>query len=173
MDGLSSQWPNIPPSSGRSKLAAHFKEGTGMGLLDQLAGNVLSGMLGGTQPQGQSPLLQVAMNLIQQNGGLPGILAKFQQAGLGQHADSWVSTGANLPISADQLKQVLGSGAIGQIAGQLGLDHAQVSGGLAQMLPQLINQLTPNGQVPANHADLLSEGLALLAGRGAGTAPAT
>jgi len=144
-----------------------------MGLLDQLAGNVLSGMLGGTQPQGQSPLLQVAMNLIQQNGGLPGILAKFQQAGLGQHADSWISTGANLPISADQLKQVLGSGAIGQIAGQLGLDHAQVSGGLAQMLPQLINQLTPNGQVPANHADLLSEGLALLSGRGAGTAPAT
>jgi uncharacterized protein YidB (DUF937 family) len=145
-----------------------------MGLLDQLAGSVLSGALGNLQQQhGQSPLLQVAMNLIQQNGGLPGLISKFQQAGLGQHADSWVSTGANLPISADQLHQVLGSGAIGQIASQLGLDHAQVSGGLAQILPQLINQLTPNGQVPANHADLLSEGLALLAGRGAGAVPAS
>lgn len=144
-----------------------------MGLLDQLAGSVLGGALGGLQQQnGNSPLLQVAMNLIQQNGGLPGLLAKFQQAGLGQHVDSWVSTGANLPISPDQLHQVLGSGAIGQIASQLGMDHGQVSGGLAQILPQLINQLTPNGQVPANHADLLSEGLALLSGRGAGTAPA-
>jgi uncharacterized protein YidB (DUF937 family) len=134
-----------------------------MGLLDQLAGSVLSGVLGNAQQQGQSPLLQAAMTLIQQNGGLPGLLAKFQQAGLGQHADSWVSTGANLPISADQLKQVLGSGAIANIASQLGLDHGQVSSGLAQVLPQLVNQLTPNGTVPANHGDLLSEGLALLA----------
>jgi len=67
---------------------------------------------------------------------------------------------------------VLGSGAIASIASQLGMDHAQVSGGLAQLLPQLVNQLTPNGSVPANHADLLSEGLSLLAGRGAGAAPA-
>jgi uncharacterized protein YidB (DUF937 family) len=112
------------------------------------------------------------MTLIQQNGGLPGLLQKFQQSGLGQHAESWVSSNANLPISADQLHQVLGSGAIASIASQLGMDHAQVSGGLAQLLPQLVNQLTPNGSVPANHADLLSEGLSLLAGRGAGAAPA-
>jgi len=144
-----------------------------MGLLDQLAGSVLSGSLGGgQQQQGQSPLLQAALTLIQQNGGLPGLLAKFQQSGLGQHAESWVSNNANLPISADQLHQVLGSDAVAGIASKLGLDHAQVSGGLAQMLPQLINQMTPNGAVPANHSDLLSEGLSLLAGRGAGAAPA-
>jgi uncharacterized protein YidB (DUF937 family) len=145
-----------------------------MGLFSELAGDLLSGAVGGAQQQGQgqSPLLGVAMNLIQQNGGLPGLLSKFQQAGLGQHVESWVSSGANLPITPDQLHQVLGSGAIGQIASQLGLDHGQVAGGLAQLLPQLVNSLTPNGQVPANHADLLSEGLALLAGRGAG-APAT
>lgn len=139
-----------------------------MGLFSELAGDLLSGALGGAQQQsqGQSPLLQVAMNLIQQNGGLPGLLDKFQQAGLGQHVESWVSNGANLPISADQLHQALGSGAIGQIASQLGLDHTQVAGGLAQLLPQLVNSLTPSGQVPDNHADLLSEGLALLAGRG-------
>ncbi|MDE0856727.1 MAG: YidB family protein [Nevskia sp.] len=146
-----------------------------MGLLDQLAGSLLSGALGGAQQPGQpgqSPLLQAAMTLIQQNGGLPGLLSKFQQSGLGQQAESWVSSNANLPISAEQLHQVLGSGAIAQIASQLGMDHGQVSGGLAQLLPQLINQMTPNGSVPANHADLLSEGLALLAGRGAGAAPA-
>jgi uncharacterized protein YidB (DUF937 family) len=144
-----------------------------MGLFDQLAGGLLSGVLGGAQQQGQaqSPLLQAALNLIQQNGGLPGLLARFQQAGLGQQVDSWVAAGANLPISAEQLHQALGSGAIAQIASQLGLDHAQVSGGLAQLLPQLVDSLTPSGQVPDNHADLLSEGLALLAGRGAG-APA-
>jgi len=143
-----------------------------MGLLDQLAGSVLSGSLGGgQQQQGQSPLLQAALTLIQQNGGLPGLLAKFQQSGLGQHAESWVSNNANLPISADQLHQVLGSDAVAGIASKLGLDHAQISGGLAQMLPQLINQMTPNGAVPANHSDLLSEGLSLLAGRGAGAAP--
>jgi len=143
-----------------------------MGLLDQLAGSVLSGSLGGgQQQQGQSPLLQAALTLIQQNGGLPGLLAKFQQSGLGQHAESWVSNNANLPISADQLHQVLGSDAVAGIASKLGLDHAQISGGLAQMLPQLINQMTPNGSVPANHSDLLSEGLSLLAGRGAGAAP--
>lgn len=144
-----------------------------MGLLDQLAGSLLSGSSGGAQQQpGQSPLLQAALTLIQQNGGLPGLLQKFQQSGLGQHAESWVSNNANLPITADQLHQVLGSGAIASIASQLGMDHAQVSGGLAQMLPQLINQMTPNGTVPANHSDLLSEGLSLLAGRGAGAAPA-
>ena len=144
-----------------------------MGLLDQLAGSVLSGALSNLQQQhGQSPLLQVAMNLIQQNGGVPGVIAKFEQAGLAQHAASWVSSGANLPISADQLRQALGSDTIASIAGKLGLDHSQVSGALAQMLPQLIDHMTPNGSVPANHADLLSEGLALLAGGGAAPAPA-
>lgn len=55
---------------------------------------------GGAQ---QSPLMQVALQLIRQNGGLQGILGKFQQAGYGAQADSWVSTGQNLPTSADAL----------------------------------------------------------------------
>ena len=142
-----------------------------MGLFDQLAGNLLSDVLGGNaQQQGQSPLLQAAMGLIQQNGGLPGLLSKFEQAGFGEHAQSWVSSGTNLPISGDQIKQVLGTGAIANIASQLGQDHGQVSSGLAQLLPQLVNQLTPTGSVPANHADLISEGLQLLS-KGAGASP--
>jgi uncharacterized protein YidB (DUF937 family) len=139
-----------------------------MGLFDQLAGGLLNDVLGGAQQQaqGQSPLLQAALGLIQQNGGLPGLISKFEQAGLGAHAASWVGNGANQPVTADQVHQALGGDAIAGIASQLGLDHGQVSGALAQLLPQLISNLTPNGQVPANHADLLSEGLALLAGRG-------
>ncbi len=108
--------------------------------------------------------MHAALGLIQQNGGIAGVLQKFQQSGLGQHAESWVSNGANLPITADQLHQVLGSGAVSGIAAQLGVDPSQISAGLAQALPQLINHLTPNGSVPENHADLVSEGLALLKG---------
>ena len=70
-------------------------------------------------------------------------------------------------ISGDQLQQVLGSSSIGNVASQLGMSHGQASSALAQILPELINQLTPSGQLPDNHADLLSQGLAMLTGRGA------
>ena len=132
-----------------------------MGLLDGLLGN----LTGGNAQQGQNPLLQMGLQMIQQNGGLPGIIAKFQQAGLGQQAGSWVGTGQNLPISADQLQQVLGSGSIAQIAQQLGLSHGEAGNGLAQALPQLIDKLTPTGQVSADHGDLLAQAMAALTKR--------
>jgi uncharacterized protein YidB (DUF937 family) len=132
-----------------------------MGLLDGLLGN----LTGGNAQQAQNPLLQMGLQMIQQNGGLPGIIAKFQQAGLGQQAGSWVGTGQNLPISADQLQQVLGSGSIAQIAQQLGLSHGDAGNGLAQALPQLIDKLTPAGQVPADHGDLLAQAMAALTKR--------
>jgi uncharacterized protein YidB (DUF937 family) len=133
-----------------------------MGMLDGLIGL----MAGGTQ-QGQSPLLQMAAQLIEQNGGLPGIISKFQQAGMSQQAGSWVSTGQNMPISADQLQQVLGSGQIGQIAQQLGLSHGAAGNGLAQALPQLIDQLTPSGQISPDHNDMLKQALSMLTSRSA------
>jgi uncharacterized protein YidB (DUF937 family) len=132
-----------------------------MGLLDGLLGGLLPG---GTQP-GQSPLVSVALQLIQQNGGLPGIISKFQNGGLTDHVGSWVGTGANMPVTGSQLQEVLGTGAIGQIAQQLGLSHGDASSGLAQVLPQIINQMTPNGQVPADHADLLKQALSALSQR--------
>src|SRR5579859_6283832 len=103
--GLLTQWRNTPPSCRRSKLKGSFPgRRSVMGLFDQLAGNVLTGVLGNMQQQhGQNPMFQVAMNLIQQNGGVPGLIARFEQSGLGQQAASWVSTGANQAISADQL----------------------------------------------------------------------
>ena len=132
-----------------------------MGLLDSLLG-----MMGGGAPQqGQSPLVQAALQLIQQNGGLPGIISKFQNGGLGAQAGSWISTGENMPISGNQLQEILGSGSIGQIAQQLGLSHGDASSGLAQVLPQIIDKLTPTGQVTADHGDMLAQALSALTKR--------
>jgi len=131
-----------------------------MGLLDSLLGSFTGG--GTSSP---SPLMNAALQLIQQEGGLPGIISKFEQGGLGAQAQSWVGNGANMPISASQIQQILGSGSIGQIAQQLGLAHGDVSSGLAQALPQIIDQLTPNGQIPANHGDMLAQALAMLSKR--------
>src|SRR5882724_13478522 len=72
-------------------------------------GSVLGGLAGGNQAQSGNLLLQLALSMLQQNGGLEGVLNKFRQGGLAQHADSWVSTGQNMNISADQLQQVFGS----------------------------------------------------------------
>lgn len=135
-----------------------------MGLLDGLLGNVLGGMMGGgggAQLQ-QSPLLQLALQMLQQNGGIEGILGKFQQAGYAEQAQSWVSTGENQPISADALQQVLGQGQLGQLAQQLGIGQGEAAGGLASVLPQLIDQMTPQGQVPQGGGDLVAQALAIL-----------
>jgi uncharacterized protein YidB (DUF937 family) len=151
-----------------------------MGILDALIGNVLSSALGGNQrqdplgsvlggPTGVSRaqsgnlLLQVALLLLQQNGGLEGILGRFRQGGLGQQADSWVGTGQNMNISADQLQQIFGSSTMNDLASQLGMPQEQAGSTMAQLLPELINQLTPQGHVPQNSDDEIAQGLSMLA----------
>lgn len=127
-----------------------------MGLFDSVMGAVSS------QMQQQGGLASVLGGLLANNsevGGLGGLTEKFGQAGMGDLIASWVGKGENLPISAEQISSVLGSGALGNIASQLGLDPAQVSGQLAQMLPGLIDQLTPHGAAPegglGNAGDLM------------------
>jgi uncharacterized protein YidB (DUF937 family) len=123
-----------------------------MSLLTSILGSVMGG-----GAQQQNPLLNIALSMLSNQGGagaggaasgLAGLLGQFQQAGLGHVADSWIGSGQNLPISGDQLSQILGSGQIGQIAQQLGLSHEQTSGQLADLLPGLIDKLTPHGQAP-------------------------
>ena len=133
-----------------------------MGMLDGLLGSLMGGMTGDGTGGKQSPLVQIALQLLQQNGGVQGVLAKFQQAGYGAQADSWVSTGQNQPINADVLSQVLGHGQLGQIAQQLGMSHGDAAGGLASILPQMIDKMTPQGQVPDDHNDMVAQALALL-----------
>lgn len=129
-----------------------------MGLLDSVVG-----ALAGGQSGGESPLLTVVMQLINnpQTGGLAGLVQSFQQGGLGSIVNSWVSTGQNLPISAEQIQAVLGGGQLQNIAAQLGMSTEQASGGLADLLPQLVDKLTPNGQVPEG-GDLLAQGMDML-----------
>ena len=97
-----------------------------------------------------------------QTGGLQGLIAAFQDKGLGDLVSSWVGTGQNLPISPEQLQSVLGSGQIGQIAQQLGLSSQEVSGQLSALLPQVIDGITPNGQVP--EGDAMQNALGMLSG---------
>jgi uncharacterized protein YidB (DUF937 family) len=133
-----------------------------MGMLDGLLGSLMGGMMGGGQQQQQNPLLAIALQMLQQNGGLEGILGKFQQAGFGEQADSWVSTGQNLPIDPGALGQVFGQEELGQIARQTGMSQQDLSGGLADLLPGLIDGMTPKGQVPAESSDLVNQALAML-----------
>jgi uncharacterized protein YidB (DUF937 family) len=130
-----------------------------MGMLDGLLGSVLGKAMGGGQ-QGNM-LMDMVTGLLNnpQSGGLTGLLDKFKAAGLGDQAASWVGTGQNMPVSGDQMHNALGGDFIQQIAGKLGVDASQASGGLAQLLPQLIDKLTPDGAVPQD-GNQLEQGLA-------------
>ncbi|WP_079436294.1 YidB family protein [Zoogloea sp. LCSB751] len=135
-----------------------------MGLFDQVVGAVMSGQA--TEGAG-NPLLAGIMQLVNdpQTGGLAGLVQAFQNGGLGDIAKSWVSTGQNLPISAEQIQSVLGSSGILQsLASQFGLDSEQVSGQLAELLPQVVDKLTPNGAIPESN-DLVAQGIELLKGK--------
>jgi uncharacterized protein YidB (DUF937 family) len=119
-----------------------------MGLLDSVVGALGQGGGGG----GQAELINAVISLIanQGQGGLGGLLAQLQQGGLGDAVASWVGTGQNLPVSPDQLSQALGPDTIGAIAQQLGLSHGDAAGQLSQVLPQVVDKLTPNGQLQAD-----------------------
>jgi uncharacterized protein YidB (DUF937 family) len=140
-----------------------------MGFLDGILGSLAGSVLGGSQQAGGgNRLVHLALQVLEQNGGLTGVLDKFKASGLAQQAESWVGTGANLPVSPDQLSQVLGSANLGELASKIGLPTGTATSGLAEMLPQLIDKLTPQGQIPGDHADLVSRGLALLGKLGRG-----
>lgn len=84
-------------------------------------------------------------------GGLGGLIGALTQGGLGNVANSWVSRGQNLPISPDQITQILGGGGGGllaQLAQQAGISQGEAASGLSQILPDLVDKLTPDGQVP-------------------------
>jgi uncharacterized protein YidB (DUF937 family) len=131
----------------------------GGGALGSILGSVLGGQQGGGM---NSQLINMAIGMLGNDGaqgGLGGLVSKFQQAGLGDAVSSWIGTGENQAISPDQLSNVLGSDAIGNIASQLGMSHGDAAGQLSQILPGLIDKLTPDGAAPAgglgNAGDLM------------------
>jgi uncharacterized protein YidB (DUF937 family) len=132
-----------------------------MGLLDELLGGLTGQPAGG---QRGNTLLDLATAVIQGHpGGLAGLLQQFTAAGLDREASSWVSTGQNLPLSAEQLAQVLGQGNVRTLGEQFNLSQESASSGLASLLPALIDHLTPKGQVDPETP--LSASLSALRGR--------
>jgi uncharacterized protein YidB (DUF937 family) len=109
-----------------------------MGLFD----GVLGGIVG-------AEMATVVNSLIQQHGGIQGVLAQLEQQGLGGVARSWIGNGPNQSISPAQLSQVFGSGMLGELAAKAGMDPQQLAQRLSQALPTAIDKLTPGGTIPA------------------------
>jgi uncharacterized protein YidB (DUF937 family) len=134
-----------------------------MGLLDSVVGMLAGGQNGGG---GNAALLNAVVGMLAgggqgggQGGGLGSILANAQQSGLGDVVGSWIGKGQNMPISADQLGSVLGSDTLSNLAKQLGMSHGEAASQISQILPDVVDRLTPHGQAPqgglGNVGDLL------------------
>ena len=108
-----------------------------MGLLDGLLGGAVG-----------AEMVTVVNSLIQQHGGLQGVVSQLEQQGLGGVAKSWISSGANQPISPAQVHQVFGSDMISQLAAKAGMNPQDLAAKLSQMLPTSIDKLTPTGAMP-------------------------
>lgn len=117
-----------------------------MGMLDAITGSG-SKDVGGKD---NSSVLGLVTGLItnSSNGGLAGLLERFKAGGLGNLADSWVSSGENLPISAEQVQSVFGAEQIQQMASKAGIAPEALSQKLAELLPQAVDKVTPNGSIP-------------------------
>lgn len=123
-----------------------------MGLLDNLENQAVSGLLGGNS----SPLVTSILQMIQsQPGGLQGLVQSFHDKGLGGLVSAWVSTGPNPPATADQIQQVLGSDKVKQLAAAAGISPDLAGSSIAQLLPTIVDKLTPNGQV-GDHSSVMN-----------------
>ena len=122
-----------------------------MGLLDNLENHALGSVLGGGSNSLASGLLQMIQN---QPGGLQGLVQSFHDKGMGGLVSSWISSGPNPPISGDQVHQVLGSDQVKALAAKAGISSDVAGTAIAQILPGLVDKLTPNGSVP-DHSNVL------------------
>jgi uncharacterized protein YidB (DUF937 family) len=130
-----------------------------MGFLDDVikagAGKLLDG-------SGQGGLMEQVLGLINssETGGLAGLVETFKSKGLGDVMSSWIGTGENQPVSGEAIAHTIGSDKIQEIAGKLGISGSEASAGLAALLPQVIDKLTPEGKLP--EGGVLEQGLNIL-----------
>jgi uncharacterized protein YidB (DUF937 family) len=108
-----------------------------MGMFDGILGGVVG-----------AEMATVVNGLIEKHGGIQGIVSQLEEQGLGGTVRSWVGTGANQPITADQIHQALGSDTVKQLAAKVGMTPEDLAAKLSQILPQAIDKLTPGGVVP-------------------------
>jgi uncharacterized protein YidB (DUF937 family) len=123
---------------------------------------------GETENQSQN-LLNGALGILDSMGGVDGLVKKFQQSGLGDLAASWVGTGENKDILPDQLASILGKDQIAAVAQQAGIPESQGASVLSQILPSIVDKLTPDGTAPES-GNLATWGKILLGGVGAAVA---
>jgi len=108
-----------------------------MGLFDGIIGGVIG-----------AEMATVVNRLIEQHGGVQGIVSELQSKGLGETVQSWIRPGPNQPVTADQLHQALGPDTIAQLAAKLGVSPDVLAGKLSEALPKAVDTLTPGGIVP-------------------------
>ena len=132
-----------------------------MGFFDEVAGGLLKNVFSGQDAQGG--MLESIMAILKssESGGAAGLLNTFNEKGLGEVMSSWIGAGENLPISSEQIQQILGSDQVQQIAEKLGVSPDDASLGLAEMFPPIVDKLTPDGSLPTQ--DLLHQGLGMIA----------
>ncbi len=134
-----------------------------MGLMDSLLGAAQQALAGQQQQQGGGPnwfaLITTVLAQSQaqpgsgpgaQAGGLGAILQQLQAGGLGEQLQSWIGTGANQPVSGAQISSALGGDLLARLAAQAGVSHEEASHQLSQHLPQIVDGLTPGGELPDN-----------------------
>lgn len=129
-----------------------------MGWLDNLAGAALQKLV----KDEQAALLQVALDLFREHGGIAGLVQLFAQHGLQAELDSWVRGEHLLPIAPHQLKHLLGEQSLARILANCDLDEAELMNKAAQKLPEMVRQLCPDGNLPANNAELMTRAMQFL-----------
>ena len=130
-----------------------------MSLLQRVAGAVVSKFSG---DQDQAHLVEAAMRLFNDHGGLQGILDKFIENGMAEEVASWVGTDENMPLTAMQVQKAVGKPELNKIAKEFDLSAKEVTEKLAKYLPMVVDRLTPNGKVPRTQSGLLLHALSLL-----------
>jgi uncharacterized protein YidB (DUF937 family) len=149
--------------------------GVGGGLGGAALGSILGGMMarrggmaagraGGGNGRGALllMLLPLAMRWVQRNGGIGEVLKRFQQQGYGKQARSWIEPGANQPLDEQAVEKIVGQDDMAQMAERLGVPKEQVAQAFAEIMPELVDQLTPQGELPAQADEVLDEGRATL-----------
>lgn len=116
------------------------------------------GALGGNRGTLVMLLLPLAMRWVQKQGGIGAVLKRFQQRGYGQQAQSWVATGPNEGVDERAIEEVVGPDELTQLAQRLGVPQQEVAQAFAEIMPEMVNQLTPEGQLPVQADAVLDEG---------------
>jgi uncharacterized protein YidB (DUF937 family) len=135
-----------------------------MGLFDNAMARLNGQQDGQGSGGGAEKGLQALTKLLNDNGGMPGLMAKLNSNGLGQQVQSWIGTGQNKAVSGAQVAQALDTGSLDKMAQDTGTTPEQASEHVAQVLPEVVDKATPNGQVPQPGDDPLSKGLDAIKG---------